>query len=198
MKFFKNIANFFTTKTNTAVKRALSAEDQYTKAATIIIDKIDSLRKADVNSTAEVAKLKKSIKEHRGHAATVEESIRISLANGQTVPQAKYVLALQRNKIADALEAKIESLEGMKVNIAVKVVELDDKLEEIKANLEVIRLTEETDKLGIQMPEDVNRIADIAMIDVDTIMTEVETFIGNTSNVSVNPDDLSVYMAKFK
>lgn len=198
MGIFKNIKSFFSTKVNTAVKNGLTKEDQYTKAATIIIDKIHELQQVDARSAAEIERLERKIREHEHRASQISGEIRIMKREDRVVPDAKYLLALQNTKIAEALKQRVEDTKTVVKNITTTVIELDDKLEEIKANLEFIRNSKESLALGIELPEDVTSTTNLAIADVNKLMMEVDTFIGGTNPVDVTSSDLAMFKDSFK
>lgn len=196
MSLLKNAKNFFSTKLNFFFKSNLSAEERYTQAATAIINKIDELRHAEITATQSIAHLKEKSKEHFKNSNLKEEHIRLLKSKNQPVPKAYFIAALQYKKLGEALEAEVENRKKSIILIAEKVVELADKLEEIKANLEVIKLNKETDALGIKLPEDVMASTNHVLVDVDTIISEVDTFT-ESSNVTVNMSELELYVDTF-
>lgn len=196
MSLLKNTKNFFSTKLNFFFKSNLSAEERYTQAATAIINKIDELRHAEITATQSIAHLKEKSKEHFKNSNLKEEHIRLLKSKNQPVPKAYFIAALQYKKLGEALEAEVENRKKSIMAIAEKVVELADKLEEIKANLEVIKLNKETDALGIKLPEDVMASTNHVLVDVDTIISEVDTFT-ESSNVTVNMTELELYVDTF-
>lgn len=196
MSLLKNTKNFFSTKLNFFFKSNLSAEERYTQAATAIINKIDELRHAEITATQSIAHLKEKSKEHFKNSNLKEEHIRLLKSKNQPVPKAYFIAALQYKKLGEALEVEVENRKKSIMVIAEKVVELADKLEEIKANLEVIKLNKETDALGIKLPEDVMASTNHVLVDVDTIISEVDTFT-ESSNVTVNMSELELYVDTF-
>lgn len=196
MSLLKSAKNFVSTKLTSFFKSNLSAEERYTQAATLIINKIDSLRHAEITATQSIEHLKAKAQDHFKNSKLKEDHIRLLKSKEQAVPKAYFIAALQYKKLGEALETEVENRKKSIITIAEKVVELADKLEEIKANLEVIKLNKETDALGIKLPEDVMASTDHVLVDVDTIITEVDTFT-ESSNVSVNMSELELYVDTF-
>lgn len=196
MSLLKNTKNFFSTKLNFFFKSNLSAEERYTKAATVIINKIDELRHAEITATQSIAHLKEKSKDHFKNSKLKEDHILLLKSKNQPVPKAYFIAALQYKKLGEALEAEVENRKKSIMVIAEKVVELADKAEEIKANLEVIKLNKETDALGIKLPEDITASTDHVLVDVDTIISEVDTFT-ESSNVTLNMSELELYVNTF-
>lgn len=196
MSLLKNTKNFFSTKLNFFFKSNLSAEERYTQAATVIINKIDELRHAEITATQSIAHLKEKAKDHFKNSKLKEDHILLLKSKNQPVPKAYFIAALQYKKLGEALEAEVENRKKSIMVIAEKVVELADKAEEIKANLEVIKLNKETDALGIKLPEDITASTDHVLVDVDTIISEVDTFT-ESSNVTLNMSELELYVNTF-
>ncbi|QQV89612.1 hypothetical protein SJ_194 [Proteus phage SJ_PmiM] len=196
MSLLKNTKNFFSTKLNFFFKSNLSAEERYTQAATVIINKIDELRHAEITATQSIAHLKEKSKDHFKNSKLKEDHILLLKSKNQPVPKAYFIAALQYKKLGEALEAEVENRKKSIMVIAEKVVELADKAEEIKANLEVIKLNKETDALGIKLPEDITASTDHVLVDVDTIISEVDTFT-ESSNVTLNMSELELYVNTF-
>ncbi|MFP9035556.1 hypothetical protein, partial [Enterococcus faecalis] len=86
----------------------------------------------------------------------------------------------------------------MRIEIAKKVVELDDARQELAVKLEYIRETRAANALGISTADDVVEIAALTKVDIEDTLARVETFNGNISGVETTSADVQEYINSLK
>lgn len=197
MKFIKTLKSFFQGKVATAVAKSISAEDKYNQAALTIIHEIDRLKHSQVASVNTVSKLRTQAQTHTEAQAKKErEILHIAQTTGE-MSKIHAKIALQHKILAEALTKKAEALTAKNLEIDVQVVGLADQLDEIKAQLEYIRVAKESNSLGLELPEDVIESVGHVKVDVDTLIREVDVFMGSKAGtMDTTGIDLEMYMAE--
>ncbi|QPI17915.1 hypothetical protein POP12_123 [Pectobacterium phage POP12] len=197
---FKSIASFFKTKVNAAIENALTPEDVYRDASRQLIGEIDRLRHASITTKREIVTVESNIQKHLRLQKQKEKEIIAISRSGADVSKSHVVLALQHKNIVEGLTAKREEMIGVNVQIAESVVELSAKLEDVKLNLDIIRLNSETSKLGLSVAEDVVAAAAHVSVNVDTLVTKVDVLLGGGAGdmTKVTSFDVDEYLKTLK
>lgn len=189
------ITAFFRNKVETAIEKNTSPEDMWRDAARQLIAEIDKLRHTKVAATREIATLLNKISEHKNLHESKENEIKALRKSGVDVSNSHYVLALQHRNIWQGLKVKVTELEEMIKQIDVSVVELADKLADVKINIEIIELNKQTENLGLTIPEDVIAAVGHTSVNVDTIVTKIDVLLGGKNASAVTSADISAYKA---
>lgn len=199
MKMLKSISAFFSNKISTAIEKATKPEDMYRDAARQLIGEIDRLRHAQISSTREIVNIEKLVDKHTALHKNKEAEIIALQRSGADVSKNHVILALQHRNIVTGLGQKKADLSEMNNQIDASVVELSTKLDDIKMNLDIIALNEETSKLGLSIPEDVIAAVGHVNVNVDTLITKVDVLMGGSQSMaSVTTGDIASYMEELK
>ena len=86
------------------------------------------------------------------------------------------------------IEASSDKLNGA-------IIQLGDKLDEVKSNLELVRVQKETNDLGLVLPEDIDYAAGMTTIDIDAILRETEIADSSYSANSPSSIEADNYLA---
>ena len=199
MSILKKIVEFIRAKLGTFVARNTSIEDQYVKAADSIIDEIHKLRTRHVTATREIKAKRDLADENDAKAESKEKEIRFELANN---PQKDVTtlakLGLLYRRTAGALRQKAIELEEMKSEIARTVVTLDDQRQDLAVKLEFIRETQKANSMGLDTGADIIESAELAKVDVQTIISRIDTFNTTPAGVETTSADVAEYLASLK
>ncbi|QPI13987.1 hypothetical protein MYO4S_00236 [Serratia phage 4S] len=197
MKLIQALKSFFKGKVATAVAKSVNAEDKYNQAALTVIHEIDRLKHSQVASVNTISKLQAQAETHRQAQAKKErEILHIASTTGE-MSKIHAKIALQHKLLAEAVTKKAETLTAKNLEIDVQVVALADKLDEIKAQLEYIRVAKESNSLGLELPEDVIESVGHVQVDIDTLVREVDVFMGSKAGtMDTSGMDLEMYMAE--
>lgn len=199
MKMLKSISAFFSGKVLSAIEKATKPEDVYRDAARQLISEIDRLKHTQVSSIREIDKIEKLVEKHSGLHKNKEAEIIALQRSGSVVSNNHVILALQHRNIVSGLGQKKIDLTEMNNQIDLSVVELSTKLDDIKMNLDIIALNEETAKLGLTVPEDVIAAVGHVNVNVDTLITRVDVLMGGSQSMaSVTTGDIASYMEELK
>lgn len=199
MKILKSISSFFSNKVETAIEKATKPEDMYRDAARQLIGEIDRLKHTRVSSVREIVNIDKLVEKHSALHKSKEDEIVLLQRSGADVSKNHIILALQHRNIVTGLGQKKTGLSEMNNQIDASVVELSTKLDDIKMNLDIIALNEETAKLGLTIPEDVIAAVGHVNVNVDTLITKVDVLMGGSQSMaSVTSGDIASYMEELK
>lgn len=197
MNTLKKLVEFIRSKLGTAMAKNLSVEDQYTKAANTLIDKITELQTVHIKSVNEEKRIRSLANDKDQLAASKEREIRKLMAEGVDVNfHAKLGLLYRRT--AEQLRKKADSYIEMRKEIERKVVELDDSRQELAVKLEYIRETRSVSAMGISTAEDVIELAALTKVDIDDTLMRVETFKGPQVGIDTTSADIEDYLASLK
>lgn len=197
MNTLKKLVEFIRSKLGTAMAKNLSIEDQYTQAASTLIDKITELQTAHVKSVNEEKRIRALADEKDQLAASKEREIRKLIADGADV-QVHAKLGLLYRRTAKQLRKKADDYVEMRNEIKLKVKELDDSRQELAVKLEYIRETRKVSALGIATADDVVEIAALTKIDIEDTLMRVETFKGPQVGVDTTSADIEEYINSLK
>ncbi|WJZ28019.1 hypothetical protein NCTGTJJY_CDS0140 [Serratia phage 92A1] len=196
MKIIKTIKSFFKGKVATAIASSISAEDKYNQAALTLIHEIDRLSHSQVASVNQISKLRTTAQTHAEAQSKKEREIKHIAKTSGEISKTHAKIAMQHKILAEAATKKALSLEEKNNEIDIQVVNLGSALDEIKAQLEYIRLAKESNSLGLELPSDVIESVGHVKVDVDTLIREVDTFLGSKAGTMTTTDlDLEMYMA---
>ncbi|WCZ66424.1 hypothetical protein [Yersinia phage MHG19] len=176
---FAKIREFFKSKVATAVNNNISVEDQYNRAADLLIEQIAKLQKRHVTSITEEKRLK-ALAAEKNEAAKSKERDIIHLRKTQpnTDLTTHVKLALLYKSSGEQLIKKAEELKAMRAEIESSVVQLDDSRKDLAVKLEFIRESKAANALGLSTADDVIELAGLTKVDIDTILMRVDTFKG--------------------
>lgn len=192
----KNIVEFVRTKIATFTKKNISVEDQYTKAAELVISQITKLETAHVKSVSEETRLRKLASDKATDASRKDDEIRILISRGVPV-ETQVKLAILYRRTSDALNARADELVKMRDEIKLAVVDLGNTRIDLAAKLELIRETRNAEALGISCAEDVIELAGLTKVDVNDVMMRIETFHGDRQT-AVTLSEVENYIASLK
>ena len=137
-------------------------------------EEIGRLETARVPNKREGVKLTNMAVENDADANKREEEIKQLLARGGQPNRAVVQIILHRRRIATALLKQAEELKASEDVINSAIVQLGDRLDTVKANLELARIKKETNGMGLSLPEDIEFDAGIVNVDVDALVREIE------------------------
>lgn len=197
MSTLKKLVEFIRSKFGSFVVRNTSIEDQYTNAATLIIDEIHKLRQTHIKSVNEEKRLIGLADEKDQLAGSKEREIRRLISTGANV-DTHAKLGLLYRRTAEALRAKASGYSAMREEIERTVVSLDDQRADLAVKLEYIRETRSANALGISTADDVIELAELAKNDVKTIIMKVDTFNSAVPGTETTTADIQDYIASLK
>lgn len=200
MSIIKKLLTFISTKLGTFISRNTTIEDQYTKAANRIIDQIDQLRKRFVTAGTQRADLLALASVKDSSADSKEREIKHIMKTSPSTDVTTHAkLGLLYRRSAHALRAKAAELDSMQDEIKVKVNSLDSQREDLAVKLEFIRESNSANSMGISTVADVIETAELAKIDVDTIISRIDTFNGkNATGIESTSADVAEYLNSLK
>lgn len=197
MAILKKLVEFIRAKLGTFMTKNLTVEDQYSQAATMIIDEITKLRTKHVLSINEEKRLNTLADEKEKAAISKEREIRRLLAEGADVTtHAKLGLLYRRT--AEGLRNKAKEYVSMRAEIESTVVALDNQRIDLSAKLDYIRETAVAGALGINTADDVVEIANLMNVKVQDILMKVDTFHSAPVGSETTTADLNEYLESLK
>lgn len=149
-------------------------EKRLNLAARKLSDEIRRLEEARVTNVRQAVKMRKTAEENLGEAANREQILKDAIARGGKPTRSEALIVLHRRRIGEALLAQVEVLLASSGKLNSAIIQLGDKLDEVKSNLELVRLQKETSDMGLVFPEDIDYAADMTTIDIDAILRETE------------------------
>lgn len=194
---FKSITNFFKTKTAVAVAKSLSPEDQYTRAASEIIDKITELRTRHLTATQEAKDFRLKAQEKRNQK--VQKDNLIKSMQAQSLPVETHVrLAILFQRTADAFDKRALELDTLVGSIETAVVELDNRRQDLSARLELLRESRAAQAMGINTEDDLIQEVGITNINVDDMLMRITTFTSEPEMQTTTSVEIQEYLDSLK
>lgn len=197
--FIKKVTDFFKTKTEVAMVKNISVEEQYTAAALKIIQEIEKLRKRDVTARSDIKKFlalageKQIAKENKD-----AEILRIRKNNPVADVSTHVKLALLYKHSSEQYAKNAKELEDMLKSIAITVVALSDKRDDFSVRLELLRETEKAKAMGLSSVDEVIESAAFLDIDVETILSKVEVVHGPQNNQIIDNSKMEEYLTELE
>ncbi|ASZ77587.1 hypothetical protein [Salmonella phage SP1] len=170
-------------------------EKRLNLAARKLSDEIRRLEEARVTNVHHGVKMKKTADENLAEAVKRETILKDAIARGVTPTRAEALIILHRRRIGEALLDKVKEIESGSVKLNSAIVELGDKLDAVKSNLELVRIQKESNDLGLTLPEDIDYAAGMINVDVDAILREAEIADSNYSTNSPSATEADNYLA---
>lgn len=170
-------------------------EKRLNLAARKLSDEIRRLEEARVTNVRNGVKLKKTAEQNLSEAAKREEVLKDAIARGITPTRADALIILHRRRIGEALLAQVKDIEASSDKLNGAIIQLGDKLDEVKSNLELVRVQKETNDLGLVLPEDIDYVAGMTTIDIDAILRETEIADSGYSANSPSSIEADNYLA---
>ena len=199
MSILKKLVEFIRAKLGTFVARNTTIEDQYTRAANSIIDEIHKLRTRFVTAEREIKAKRDLAAENDAKAESKEKEIRHIMANNPAQDVTTLAkLGLLYRRTAAALRSKAQELEEMKLEITKTVVALDDQRQDLAVKLEYIRETQKANSMGLDTGADIIESAELAKVDVQTIISRIDTFNTTPAGVETTSADVAEYLESLK
>lgn len=170
-------------------------EKRLKRAALMVSDKIRELETARLNNTRAVIKMRKESFNNTAEADRREEELKKAIARGVEPNRANVLVILHRRRIAEALDKKVSEMSGSDTKINEAIIGLGDKLDDIKANLELVRVQKETSDLGLSLPDDIDYNVGLTNIDIDATLREVEISDPGATTASPSSIEIDNYLA---
>lgn len=170
-------------------------EKRLNHAAIKISDEIRRLEEVRLANNRHAAKMVKTSADNIAEADRREEALKAAIARGVEPSRPEALVILHRRRIAQALQVKVEEIKVGEQKLNEAIVQLGDRLDEIKANLELVRIQKETQDLGLTLPEDIDFAAGMTNIDVDAMLREVEIADPGHSSNSPSATEADNYLA---
>lgn len=193
--FLKRIFTTVEANVTTGLDKLTGTEKRLNLAARKLSDEIRRLEEARVANVRNGVKLKKTAEQNLGEAAKREEVLKDSIARGVTPTRADALIVLHRRRIGEALLAQVKDIEASSDKLNGAIIQLGDKLDEVKSNLELVRVQKETNDLGLVLPEDIDYAAGMTTIDIDAILRETEIADSSYSANSPSSIEADNYLA---
>lgn len=149
-------------------------EKRLNLAARKLSDEIRRLEEARVSNVRQAIKMRKTAEENLGEADMRETALKDAISRGVNPNRADALIILHRRRIGEALLVKVTDIENSNKELNNAIIQLGDKFDKLKSNLELVRIQKETNELGLSLPEDVDYAAGMVNIDVDAILREAE------------------------
>ncbi|WPJ48907.1 hypothetical protein RCIP0012_00125 [Klebsiella phage RCIP0012] len=167
---------FFTVEANitAGLDKLTDTEKRLNLAARKLSDEIRRLEEARISNVRQAIKMRKTAEENLGEADMRETALKDVISRGVAPNRADALIILHRRRIGEALLVKVTDIETSNKELNKAIIQLGDKFDEIKSNLELVRIQKETNELGLSLPEDVDYAAGMVNIDVDAILREAE------------------------
>lgn len=172
-----------------------STEKRLNLAATKLCEEIRRLETARVTNKHEAAKLTKTAASNSDDADKRETALKGLIERGGTPDRALVQIILHRRRIAEALKLKAAEIQKSEVAINEAIIQLGDRLDTVKANLELIKVQRETNDLGLNLPEDIELSAGITNVDVDALVREIEVHDSTAMVNSPTSIEIDNYLA---
>ncbi|AYJ73764.1 hypothetical protein PS5_209 [Salmonella phage PS5] len=170
-------------------------EKRLNLAARKLSDHIRRLEETRVTNVRQGVKMKKTADENLAEAIKRETILKDAIARGVTPTRADALIILHRRRMGEALLDKVKEIESGSVKLNSAIVQLGDKLDVVKSNLELVRIQKESNDLGLTLPEDIDYAADMVSIDVDSILREAEIADSNYSSNNPSTIEADNYLA---
>ncbi|EHT1484498.1 PspA/IM30 family protein [Salmonella enterica] len=170
-------------------------EKRLNLAARKLSDEIRRLEEARVANVRNGVKLKKTAEENLGEAAKREQILKDAIARGSKPARSEALIVLHRRRIGEALLAQVKDIEASSGKLNEAIIQLGDKLDEVKSNLELVRVQKETSNMGLVLPEDIDYAAGMTTIDIDAILRETEIADSSYSANSPSSIEADNYLA---
>lgn len=197
---FKRIAAFLKVKTDSAMIKNMSVQEQYESAALQIIQEIKKLRQRHVEAKGEIVRFRQIAKQKDEARAKVDSDIlTVRKTSPKTDVSTRVKLALIHKHSAVQFRKKADALEEMLVQIEDTVRLYSDKRDDLAIRLELIRETKAAREAGLENVDDVLESAAMLDIDIDTILSEVQVFKGDdTTAVNIGSSDMEDYLSQLE
>lgn len=166
------------------------SEKRLKHTAITLSDKIRELETARLKNTKIANQMKKECANNVAEADRREDELKAAIARGATPNRAHVLIILHRRRIAEALEAKIKEVLSGEDKLNSGIIQLGDKLDDVKANLELVRVQKETNGLGLSLPDDIDYNIGLTTVDIDAMMREVE--INDPGATAAAPSSIEV------
>lgn len=170
----KRIFTVFEANAVAGLDKLTDTEKRLNLAARKLSDEIRRLEEARVTNVMQAVKMRKTAEENLAEAYKRENILKDAISRGVTPSRAEALIILHRRRIGEALQVKVTDIESSNKELNNAIIQLGDKLDDVKSNLELVRIQKETNDLGLSLPEDVVYSASMANIDVDAILREAE------------------------
>lgn len=191
----KRLLSVFEANALHGMNKLVDSEKRLNQAALTVSDKIRELEVARLKNNKAAADMTKTAAANSADADKREQELKTAISRGVTPNKATVLVILHRRRIAEALLAKAQEIEGSKDKINDAIIAMGDKLDGIKANLELIRVQKETSDLGLTLPEDIDYSVGLTNIDIDAITREIEITDPTASAASPSSLEVDNYLA---
>lgn len=166
------------------------SEKRLNRAALMVSDKIRELETVRLNNNRTISKMRTDCANNAADADRREDELKKAIARGVEPNRATVLVILHRRRIAEAMDKKIKEASGGEEKINNAIIALGDKLDNIKANLELVRVQKETADLGLSLPDDIDYSVGLTNIDIDATLREAE--INDPGTTTASPSNLEV------
>lgn len=172
-----------------------STEKRLNLAASKLCDEIRRLETARVTNKHEATKLLKTSDQNYIDANNREQTLKGLIERGGTPDRAHVQIILHRRRIGDALKSKAMEISASEESINAAIIQLGDRLDTVRANLELVKVQRETNDLGLNLPEDIELSTGITNVDVDALVREIEVHDSSATVNSPTSVEIDNYLA---
>lgn len=198
MNLLKRLFRVFEAKATTLAVNSIKPLENYNLAAVAVMDQIERLSRQKNANMLVIKECKEESKRHKEEADHREIQVKALMGKGEQIERAVVVLILRKRQLADGLAHKADKLEESNDRINEAIVNYGNKLDSLKAQLELLRLEESFKKEGIAMPQDIDFDVEEVNISVDRLMQEVDVFTGAGVQSNVTALDVESYLASLQ
>lgn len=174
------------------------SEKRLNMAARKVSDEIRRLEEARLERNRTAAKFGRTANENTQEADRREKDLKEAISRGVEPSRPAALIILHRRRIAEALNQKVEEIRSGENKLNEAIIELGDKLDTIKGNLELVRIQKETHDLGLTLPEDIDYAVGLTTIDIDAMVREVEITDPSYNANSPSTIEADNYLASLK
>lgn len=171
------------------------SEKRLNLAARKLSDEIRRLEEARVTNVRNAIRLERTAAENNAEADKREATLKAAIARGVNPSRPEALVILHRRRIAEALLTKVKEIRAGEEKLNSAIIQLGDRLDTVKGNLELIKIQKETHDLGLTLPEDIDYSAGMTNIDIDAMMREVEITDPSYSATSPSSVEADNYLA---
>lgn len=195
----KRVFTAFDAVATDKMDKLVTTEQRLKHAARKISDEIRRLEGGRLENIRESSRLLQLAADHEKVAETREAKLVESIARGVDPARSQALVVLQRRRLSAALKQRSEDMMAANEDINNAIIILGDRLEEIQGDLELARIQQESNEMGLSLSEDVNYSVGIVNLDVDAILREVKIADSRpVMNDSPTDTEVNIYLASLK
>lgn len=151
-----------------------STEKRLLQVAYKISDEIHRLEVARLEVVRTISQCERDSTKNLTTANEREEALKQAIARGATPMRSEAMIILHRRRVGNALKARAQELEETVKKLNSAIIQLGDRFDEVRGDLELVKVQKETQSLGVALPEDVEYQSNMINIDVDDMIRGID------------------------